>query len=77
MRNTRLTPGWSKAQFAAVMLLQFALGAFTALYQATLSLAILHQAGAFVLACSVTLLAHRSAGSISASLTVPSDGGAH
>ena len=77
MRNTRLTPGWSKTQFAAVMLLQFVLGAFTALYQATLSLAILHQAGALVLACSVTLLAHRSAGSVSESLTVPSDGGAH
>jgi cytochrome c oxidase assembly protein subunit 15 len=76
MRNTRLTPEWSKAQFAAVMLFQFVLGAFTALYQATLSLAILHQAGALLLACSVTLLAHRSAGSVFESITAPSDGGA-
>lgn len=61
LRNTVLTPGWSKSQFAVVLLVQFALGVLTALYQVPLALAVAHQAGAFMLACSVTLLIHRSA----------------
>lgn len=62
VRRTAVTPGWSKSQFAGVMLLQFALGALTALYQVPIALAVAHQIGAFVLGCSVTLLAHRTAG---------------
>jgi heme A synthase len=56
----RLSPNWATGQLAAILLAQFILGAMTALYQAPLSIAIAHQAGAFILACSVTLLAHRT-----------------
>jgi len=56
----RLAPAWATGQLALVLLAQFALGALTALYQAPLPLAIAHQAGAFELACSATLLAHRT-----------------
>jgi cytochrome c oxidase assembly protein subunit 15 len=55
-----LAPNWATCQLALVLIAQFALGALTALLQAPLALAIAHQAGAFVLACSVTLLAHRT-----------------
>lgn len=61
MRDSELAPGWVKTQFGLVLALQFGLGAFTALHQTPIALAIAHQAGAFVLACSTTLLAHRSA----------------
>jgi heme A synthase len=44
---------------AAVLCFQIALGVLTALYQAPIPLAIAHQLGAFVLACSTTLLLHR------------------
>jgi len=56
----RLAPNWATGQLSLIVLAQFVLGALTALYQAPLTLAVAHQAGAFVLACSVTLLAHRS-----------------
>jgi cytochrome c oxidase assembly protein subunit 15 len=59
-RRSQLSPDWAQYQFALVLLLQFALGAATALYRAPLPLAIAHQAGAFALACSATLLAHRT-----------------
>ena len=59
-RRSQLSPDWVQTQFALVLLLQFALGAAAALYRAPLPLAIAHQAGAFALACSVTLLAHRT-----------------
>lgn len=58
--RNRLAPDWVTGQFALVLLSQFVLGALTTLNQTPLSLAIAHQAGAFVLTCSATLLAHRT-----------------
>ncbi|MCH7867792.1 MAG: COX15/CtaA family protein [Myxococcales bacterium] len=59
-RRSQLSPNWVQYQFGLVLLLQFVLGAATALYRAPLPFAIAHQAGAFALACSATLLAHRT-----------------
>ena len=52
---------WVCDQFLAVLVLQFALGAFAALYQAPLGLSLVHQSGAFALACSTILLLHHAA----------------
>lgn len=61
LRHTPLRPSWVRHQFGLVVLAQFVLGAFTALYQVPLPLAVAHQAGAFVMLCSASLLAHRTA----------------
>lgn len=72
LRRVALEPAWTKTQFVVVLAVQFALGAFTALYQVPLVLAVAHQSGAFVLACSLTLLLHRSAAADSRSRALPS-----
>jgi cytochrome c oxidase assembly protein subunit 15 len=59
-RRSQLSPNWAQYQFGMVLLLQFVLGAATALYRAPLPFAIAHQAVAFALVCSATLLAHRT-----------------
>ncbi|MEE3332064.1 MAG: COX15/CtaA family protein [Myxococcota bacterium] len=61
LRRIPLVPAWARGQLVAVLVVQFALGAFTAVYQTPLWLAITHQAGAFLAACSASLLAHRTA----------------
>ncbi|MDP6979897.1 MAG: COX15/CtaA family protein [Myxococcota bacterium] len=48
-------------QLLAVLSIQFVLGALTALWQTPLTLAVIHQGGAFVTACSTLLLAHHAA----------------
>jgi cytochrome c oxidase assembly protein subunit 15 len=58
--RSKLSPNWAQYQFGIVLILQFALGAMTALYRAPLPFAISHQACAFALTCSATLLIHRT-----------------
>lgn len=62
LRSAQRDRSWMLDQFLVVLVLQFLLGAATALYQAPLGLSIAHQAGAFLMASSTLLLAHRAAG---------------
>lgn len=62
LRGSAGIADWVKQQFAVALTLQFCLGVITALYQSPLWAAIAHQAGAFVLACSVCVVVHRALG---------------
>jgi cytochrome c oxidase assembly protein subunit 15 len=59
LARTSIRPRWVVHQMTVIISIQFVLGALTALYQSPIPLAVSHQAGAFLLACSTTLLLHR------------------
>ncbi|MCP5043609.1 MAG: heme A synthase [bacterium] len=70
LRRAPLTPSWVRGQFVCVLVAQFALGAVTVLYQVPLALAAIHQAGAFITACSASLLAHRTTAAVRSQQTL-------